>query len=153
MPRCPTPSTSSLVTMSTVQAQVGGRSLLHRTDAVRAQCCAQFAVARQIVWRHSHEEDIALRQWLLDKNAAPHDDRLAGRILSYIWHILFVNQDATSDIDLDRLNTVACTSASDCYCRLYGRCGLEHCSAGACHGQYKLPPYLKLPDNWAALHP
>lgn len=132
----------------------GGRSLLRRADAVRAQCCAQFVVARDRVWQHSRDEYVALREWLLNSNAAPLDDRVAGRILSYVWHILFIKQgDSNGDIDLERLNTQACPTAADCYCRLYGRCGLEHCtSPGSCQGQYRLPPDLKLPENWAALH-
>lgn len=59
---------------------------------------------------------------------------------------------AHNDIDLERLNIQACPSAADCYCRLYGRCNLEHCTSGSCYGQYSLPPDLRLPDNWAAMH-
>ena len=129
-----------------------GRSLLRRTDAIRAQCCAQFVVDRDRVMQHTREEYVALRQWLLDDNAAPLDDRIAGRILSYVWHILFIKQDPGDDVNLERLNNMACPSASDCYCRLYGRCRLENCNDGMCHGQYKLPPDLKLPANWATTH-
>ncbi|CAF9914417.1 MAG: hypothetical protein ALECFALPRED_009588 [Alectoria fallacina] len=154
----------------------GGRLLLGRTDAVRAQCCAQFVVARDRVWQHSRDEYVALRQWLLDGssdsgvnehsqsgNAAPRDDRVAGRILSYLWHILFMQQGesnaqnsspgAYDGIDLERLNTLACPRADDCYCRLYGRCHLEGCdSPGRCHGQYLLPPDFRLPDDWTVTH-
>ena len=154
----------------------GGRLLLGRTDAVRAQCCAQFIVSRDRVWQHSRDEYVALRQWLLDGNsdsganersqsgnAAPRDDRVAGRILSYLWHILFIQQgessaqslprDVYDGVDLERLNTLACPRAGDCYCRLYGRCDLEGCNApGHCHGQYLLPPDFRLPDDWAATH-
>jgi hypothetical protein len=129
------------------------RSLLRRTDAVRAQCCAQFVVSQDRVLKHSRDEYVALRQWLLDSNAAPLDDRVAGRILSYVWHILFIMQgDSDGDVDLETLNTLACPSASACYCRLYGRCGLKQCTAGTCQGQYILPPNLKLPHNWATTH-
>lgn len=150
----------------------GEESLLRRTDAVRSQCCAQFVVARDRVWQHSRDEYVALRQWLLDgrsdsvtdkhlqnRNSAPSDDRIAGRILSYVWHILFIKQseshtqNSSPGIDLERLNTLACPRADECYCRLYGRCGLEHCtSPGSCYGQYHLPKDLKLPDDWAATH-
>ncbi|KAI9742913.1 MAG: hypothetical protein M1818_003642 [Claussenomyces sp. TS43310] len=157
-------------------AESGGRLLLGRSDAVRAQCCAQFVVARDRIWQHSRDEYVALRQWLLDgsdssgtdenfqnSNAAPGDDRVAGRILSYVWHILFTKQDESNDqtsspevyrsVNLERLNTLACPRADECYCRLYGRCNLEHCtSPGSCYGQYVLPPDLKLPDEWAATH-
>lgn len=146
--------------------------LLGRDDAVRSQCCAQFVVSRDKLLEHSRGEYVAIRQWLLDgnsasddnghlrsiRNAAPHDDRVAGRILSYVWHILFLKresngQDLTNHIDLERLNNLACPRADDCYCRLYGRCNLEHCtSPGSCYGQYRLPPNLKLPEDWAATH-
>ncbi|KAJ9602065.1 hypothetical protein H2200_013425 [Cladophialophora chaetospira] len=146
--------------------------LLGRGDPVRAQCCAQFVVARASVWRHSKEEYIALRQWLLDgsidldgthrlvnKKAAPADDRIAGRILSYLWHILFISDqhvkspDADSLIDLQQLNQLACPRADECYCRLYGRCDLTGCATpGRCQGQYQIPPNFKLPHGWAAAH-
>lgn len=148
----------------------GGRLLLGRTDAVRAQCCAQFVVARHRVWQHSREEYVALRQWLLDGSSdsgtnehggvAPRDDRIAGRILSYLWHVLFMQQRESNaqnpspgGVDLERLNALACPRADDCYCRLYGRCDLEGCnSPGHCHGQYVLPQDFRLPDDWAATH-
>lgn len=145
-------------------------SQLGRDDAIRSQCCAQFVVARNSIWRWEKEEYVALRQWLLDgsagsrtagKTAAPSDDRVAGRILSYVWHILFIrerridSQEPLSNIgigvDLQRLNTLACPHAGECYCRLYGRCGLE-CSSGSCLGQYRLPQDLKLPEDWASMH-
>ena len=156
----------------------GGRLLLGRADAVRAQCCAQFAVARGGVWQHWRDEYVALRQWLLDGssdsgtnkhlqrhngNAAPWDDHVAGRILSYVWHILFMQQgDANAQntfpgayggVDLEGLNSLACPRADECYCRLYGRCNLEGCTTpGRYHGQYRLPPNFRLPDDWAATH-
>jgi hypothetical protein len=157
-------------------AEGGGRLLLGRTDAVRAQCCAQFVVARDRVWQHSRDEYVALRQWLLNgsgdsgtdkclqsSNVAPPDDHVAGRILSYVWHILFIQQGesnaqssspgAYSGVDLERLNTLACPRADECYCRLYGRCDLERCtSPGSCYGQYRLPPDFRLRDDWAATH-
>ena len=148
----------------------GGRLLLGRTEAVRAQCCAQFVVARDRVWQHSRDEYVALRQWLLDGSnehsqsriAAPRDDLAAGRILSYLWHILFMQRGASTQntspgaydgIELERLSTLACPRADDCYCRLYGRCDLEGCqNPGHCHGQYVLPPGFRLPDDRAATH-
>ena len=140
--------------------------LLGRGDAVKAQCCAQFVVARANIWQHSRDEYAALRQWLLDdsKDSAPRDDRISGRILSYLWHILFLPQQGyaprpsaglqdASTINLDRLNLMACPSAAECYCRLYGRCGLESsCTEGSCRGQYTLPRDYKLPDDWAGTH-
>lgn len=136
--------------------------VLGRGDAVRAQCCAQFALSQGSAWQHSRDEYVALRQWLLDgsagqggignKNAAPSDDRVAGRILSYLWHILFVRHVDDKGVDLMGLNSRACPSAGDCYCRLYGRCGLLGCETDMCRGQYSLPSDYKLPADWAATH-
>lgn len=137
--------------------------LLGRGDAVKAQCCAQFIVSRDNIWQHSREEYFALRQWLLDEGpeSAPRDDRISGRILSYLWHILFLPQQGYSprpaagvhdNVNLDRLNTMACPSAADCYCRLYGRCGLNACTEASCRGQYTLPRDYKLPHDWVSTH-
>ncbi|TVY24397.1 hypothetical protein LHYA1_G006760 [Lachnellula hyalina] len=128
----------------------GGEVKLGRTNAVRSQCCAQFIVSRDRVWQHSREEYVALRQWLLDSNGAPRDDRVAGRILSYVWHILFIKAEpdapgsSSGGIDLEKLNAHACPRADQCYCRLYGRCDLSCTSPGNCPGQYILPPKLKV---------
>ncbi|PLB43753.1 hypothetical protein P170DRAFT_459358 [Aspergillus steynii IBT 23096] len=134
----------------------GSGSRLGRTDTVRAQCCAQFAVSQEGIWQHSREEYVALRQWLLDgmdgrRGAAPKDDRVAGRMVSYIWHILFVRR-AGDGVDLGELNRRACPSAEECYCRLYGRCGLRCATPGSCLGQYALPKHLRLPEDWAERH-
>jgi len=137
--------------------------VLGRSDPVRSQCCAQFVVAKENVLRHSREEYVALRQWLLDDSpdAAPADDRTSGRILSYVWHILFlpphvysprVSEEGVIGVDLDRLNRMACPSAQECYCRLYGRCNLRGCVEGSCQGQYVVPPEYKLPADWEAKH-
>ncbi|MCJ1444775.1 MAG: hypothetical protein MMC23_005277 [Stictis urceolatum] len=148
-------------------AKKAARLLLDRTDVIRSQCCAQFVVARERIWQHSLAEYVALRQWLLDgssdstswnRDAAPSDDRVAGRIVSYLWHILFLDHKQTrhssvGGLDLEQLNKLACPRAEDCYCRLYGRCGLDHCtSPGSCRGQYSLPPGFRLPKDWAAKH-
>lgn len=129
--------------------------LLGRSDAVRSQCCAQFAVSPRRIWQHSQAEYVALRQWLLDggygRGAAPPDDKIAGRIISYIWHILFL-QDPYSSISLDLLNAQACPSAAECYCRLYGRCDLEGCTSDRCQGQYAIPPGFRLPAGFEKLH-
>ncbi|TVY13193.1 hypothetical protein LARI1_G009465 [Lachnellula arida] len=129
----------------------GREAKLGRTNTVRSQCCAQFVVSRDGIWQHSREEYVALRQWLLDSNGAPRDDRVAGRILSYVWHILFIKAEgdaqglSSGGINLEKLNTQACPRADQCYCRLYGRCDLKGCtSPGSCPGQYVLPPKLKV---------
>ncbi|KAJ5790412.1 uncharacterized protein N7518_007423 [Penicillium psychrosexuale] len=138
---------------------------LGRQDAVRAQCCAQFVVSRERIWQHSQSEYIALRQWLLDgsddgvsrnvhreSRAAPGDDRIAGRIVSYIWHILFADHAGERGIDLDRLNRDSCPSAAECYCRLYGKCDLKCRGPGSCKGQYSVPKDYRLPEDWEKTH-
>ncbi|OQO14794.1 hypothetical protein B0A48_00176 [Cryoendolithus antarcticus] len=137
---------------------------LGRSDAVRSQCCAQFVVARENIYQHSRDGYVALRQWLLDDglNSAPKDDRIAGRVVSYLWHVLFLprkgfaprsSAGVLEGIDLNRLNDMACPSAADCYCRLYGRCDLQHCTTKeSCAGQYEVPKDFKLPADWAARH-
>jgi Protein of unknown function (DUF3431) len=128
---------------------------LGSSDAVRSQCCAQFVVSRESILRHSRDEYVALRQWLLEDKRG---DLVVGRILSYVWHILFIKQDVLDvgdsepGINLEQLNKQACPNAEECYCRLYGRCDLEHCTAGACYGQYRLPQDLKLPKDWGDTH-
>ncbi|KAL5339151.1 hypothetical protein BJX70DRAFT_388065 [Aspergillus crustosus] len=154
-----------------------GKAILGRHDVLRAQCCAQFVVSREAIWRHEKEEYVALREWLLDGNnpssiatttsgggggssnsrilrqagllAAPKDDKVAGRMLSYIWHILFLDARADGsgeEVDLGKLNQLACPTAQECYCRLYGRCGLERCRKGSC-GVYRVPPGYKVPKG------
>lgn len=137
--------------------KVHSNSKLGNHHTVRSQCCAQFVVSRKNILQHSLQEYIALRQWLLDESsdAAPRDDRVAGRILSYLWHILFIKKQEVEEdgvISLEKLNAAACPRASDCYCRLYGRCNLEDCTDGRCYGQYEIPPDFKIPADWAATH-
>lgn len=57
------------------------------------------------------------------------DDYDSGRVLEYMWHIMFGKE------------AVNCPDADDCYCRLYGKCGLK-CKEGDC-GVYQYP--LKIP--------
>lgn len=135
--------------------QIFGSAILGRSDAVRSQCCAQFIVSRDNVKQHTREEYIALRQWLLD-GPAPPDDLIAGRIMSYLWHILFLGQSeirtgSNSEYDLKRMNELACPKASDCYCKLYGWCD-ESCTKGRCLGRYQVPQNLRLPQGWIEQH-
>jgi len=154
------------------KANTQGRPSIESSDTVRSQCCAQFVVSRESMWQHSRQEYVALRQWLLDGNsmedsgkpgkAAPKDDRVSGRIVSYLWHILFLRHQGTemaanydgqeSGLDLEQLNYRACPSAAECYCRLYGRCELQGCKTDSCRGQYSVPHKFKLPDDWAETH-
>lgn len=128
-----------------------GKLKLGRADVLRSQCCAQFVVSRANILRHSREEYVALRQWLLDDGNAAWDDRVIGRIVSYVWHVLFI-QSGDGSIDLAELNEKACPKAGECYCRLYGMCELKDCTDDGCPGQYEAPPGYKLPADWAETH-
>lgn len=136
------------------QARSDPRVHLGRHNALRSQCCAQFVVSRESILQHSREEYLALRQWLLDGSdpkkkhqldSASSDDLVAGRIMSYLWHVLFLRHSKTADtLSLSSLNAAACPSALDCYCKLYGRCGLTCRSPAHCAGQYQPPRDLIL---------
>lgn len=130
---------------------------LGKHATVRSQCCAQFVVSRENILQHTLDEYIALRQWLLDssRDVFLRDDRVAGRIISYLWHVLFIKRERIEDngaISLNKLNSAACPTAADCYCRLYGFCNLENCDDDHCYGRYKIPPNFKIPDDWASKH-
>ncbi|TKA25217.1 hypothetical protein B0A50_05915 [Salinomyces thailandicus] len=128
---------------------------LKRGEKIMSQCCGQFVVSRDRIWQHSLKEYTALRQWLLD-GRAPEDDKVSGRIVSYLWHILFLRKEVMNEkanaMDIGRLNQLACPSAQDCYCKLYGRCDLQNCDVDRCHGQYSVPPNFALPDDYAETH-
>ncbi|KIW04228.1 uncharacterized protein PV09_04534 [Verruconis gallopava] len=130
---------------------------LGRNDPLRAQCCAQFVVSRDSILQHSRDEYAAIRQWLLDGSDGTHksvpgasspDDRIAGRVLSYLWHVLFIKHDPSQEtLDLEKLNEAGCPTAAECYCKLYGRCDLICNKPGNCQGQYRLPPDFKVPKD------
>lgn len=135
--------------------QLFGSAKLGRSEILRSQCCAQFIVTRDRIKQHSKEEYVALRQWLLDGPSHP-DDKIAGRIVSYLWHILFlphdeISTDANGEHDLKRMNELACPTAGDCYCNLYGWCD-EYCKKGRCQGRYQVPPNFRLPEGWIEQH-
>ncbi|RMZ80078.1 hypothetical protein DV737_g3158, partial [Chaetothyriales sp. CBS 132003] len=97
------------------------KTKLSGSDILRSQCCAQFVVSRKNIVQHTRDEYIALSQWLLDgtqippphsssgtefhaaakaaKAAAHPDDRVAGRVMSYLWHILFLPRDQVSIVE------------------------------------------------------
>jgi hypothetical protein len=52
-------------------------------ERVGVSCCSQFAVSREAVRRHTREEYVRWREWLLD---TPLADDLSGRVFEYMWH-------------------------------------------------------------------
>ncbi|KAL1997840.1 hypothetical protein VTN02DRAFT_627 [Thermoascus thermophilus] len=101
--------------------------------AVGVSCCAQFAVTRATVRRRPRAEYVRYRAWL---ERSELDDAVTGRVFEYLWHVIF-GQDP-----------IHCPPAADCYCNVYGRCGLACPHDGRCERQYSLPPYATLPEGW-----
>lgn len=51
-----------------------------------APCCAQFAVSRNQILKRPVDDYVHFRQWLID---TPRDDAASGRIMEYMWHVIF----------------------------------------------------------------
>ncbi|KAK3347112.1 hypothetical protein B0T25DRAFT_553661 [Lasiosphaeria hispida] len=100
-------------------------------DAVGAGCCSQFAVSRERVHKRPKEDYLRLRTWLLETEL---DDELSGRVLEYMWHLIFGKQ------------AFHCPKAGECYCKMYGLCNLS-CNKDLCSGRYAVPP-SPLPLGW-----
>jgi hypothetical protein len=98
---------------------------------VGAACCSQFAVSAATIRKHKKDVYIKIRKWLIDTKL---DDYDSGRLLEYMWHILFGKE------------AVHCPDADDCYCRMYGKCGLK-CEEGDC-GQYQYPFEIPRLKTW-----
>jgi hypothetical protein len=45
-------------------------------------------------------------------------------------------------------DAVHCPVAEQCYCDVYGLCGLSCETEGVCPGQYTLPRFSAMPDGW-----
>ena len=74
---------------------------------VATPCCAQFAVSRQQILARPKED---YERYLHLLETTKYDDYTAGRILEYMWHIMF-GRDA-----------VHCEDMMTCYCDVFGRC-------------------------------
>ncbi|KAL1862878.1 hypothetical protein VTK73DRAFT_6588 [Phialemonium thermophilum] len=99
---------------------------------VAVSCCSQFAVSREAVHQRPRGDYVRFRQWLISTHYA---DDLSGRVLEYIWHIIFGRE------------AVHCPKAEDCYCNLWGLCDLK-CTQDQCEGRYKFPPSAAMPKGW-----
>lgn len=95
-------------------------------------CCSQFAISREAAHQWTKGDYIRWRDWLLNTEL---DDELSGRVLEYMWHIIFGK------------NSVYCPLANQCYCRVYGLCDLD-CEDDKCKGRYVLPNVSTLPGGW-----
>ncbi|KAK1779553.1 hypothetical protein QBC45DRAFT_374278 [Copromyces sp. CBS 386.78] len=105
-------------------------------EVVAVSCCSQFAVSRETVHSRSREDYIRLRAWLLNTEL---DDSLSGRVFEYTWHIIFGK------------TAVYCPDAGECYCKVFGLCGLKGCHQDGCAGRYTLPKVATLPSGWPRL--
>ena len=99
---------------------------------VGVACCAQFAVTRDKIHERPIDDYIRFRKWLLD---TPLQDSVSGRILEYMWHIIFGKEG------------VHCPNAQDCYCNVFGLCNME-CTEEKCGDRWPYPPYSSLPKGW-----
>lgn len=84
----------------------GNHSTVPHTIA--AACCAQFAVSKAQVLARPRSDYLRYRQWLLDTDL---HDELSGRVLEYVWHIIFGK------------DPVWCPETGKCLCDQFGRCG------------------------------
>ena len=57
-------------------------------------------------------------------------------MFEYTWHIIFGKA------------AVYCPDAAECYCKVFGLCGLKGCSKDGCAGRYTLPKVATLPKGW-----
>ncbi|EED16114.1 conserved hypothetical protein [Talaromyces stipitatus ATCC 10500] len=70
-------------------------------------CCAQFALSRERVRTIPRERFLHYRQWLINTDLR---DTMSGRVLEYIWHLVFTGQE------------VSCPSQNACLCDGFGIC-------------------------------
>ena len=85
--------------------QMFGNVALPKT--IGAACCSQFAVSKDQIRSRTEEEYRQMRKWLLE---TPLDDHVSGRIMEYLWHIIF------------RRDAVFCPPIEECYCNVFGAC-------------------------------
>ncbi|KAM3423756.1 hypothetical protein BST61_g1161 [Cercospora zeina] len=102
-------------------------------ETVGTPCCAQFAVTAAKIRERPKADYERVRDWLFE---TPLSDYLSGRVLEYMWHIIF-GQEA-----------VHCPDPEECYCKLYGICGVPCDIFGQCTGVFNMPSYSNLPDGW-----
>jgi hypothetical protein len=84
---------------------------------VATQCCAQFAVSKEQMLKKPKTEYERYKTFVEETH---YDDATAGRVLEYMWHIIF-----------DR-EPVHCENVFECWCNVYGRC--RHTGGGGRSG-------------------
>ncbi|KAK5152764.1 hypothetical protein LTR04_006356 [Oleoguttula sp. CCFEE 6159] len=59
---------------------------IHVPAEIATPCCAQFAVSREQVLKRPLEDYVKFRRWIIDTKL---DDAKSGRVMEYLWHIIF----------------------------------------------------------------
>jgi hypothetical protein len=99
---------------------------------IGAHCSSQFAVSRGRVRSRPKKQYERIRDWLLETDL---NDQVSGRILEYMWHIIF------------RMQAIDCQDAGECFCQTFGLCNLT-CDREKCKKRYWLPDYATMPEAW-----
>ncbi|KAF4210240.1 hypothetical protein CNMCM8980_004719 [Aspergillus fumigatiaffinis] len=55
-------------------------------EVVAVACCAQFAVSRKQILERPLSDYLRYHQWVME---TPWDDDTSGRVMEYMWHIIF----------------------------------------------------------------
>lgn len=84
-------------------------------EVVATPCCAQFAVSREQILEKPKEEYERYRTYL---DNTTYDDDTIGRVLEYMWHIIFGRE------------AVHCDEVSSCQCEVFGRCSSHRAPGG-----------------------
>jgi hypothetical protein len=104
---------------------------------IGAHCSSQFAVSRDRVRARPRKEYERIRDWLLKTDL---DDQISGRIIEYMWHIIF------------GMDAVDCQDAGECFCQVFGLCNLT-CNREGCEKRYLLPKFATIPKGWPEVGP
>ncbi|KGM91642.1 uncharacterized protein PADG_12212 [Paracoccidioides brasiliensis Pb18] len=102
-------------------------------SVVGAPCSSQFAVTRDQVRKRSKLTYERIRLWAME-TVLP--DRISGRILEYMWHIIM------------QMPAVYCPPAAQCYCMTFGLCNLTCSRITSCEKRYILPKVATVPNGW-----
>ncbi|KAK4500317.1 hypothetical protein PRZ48_008506 [Zasmidium cellare] len=76
-------------------------------DTISSQCCAQFAVTRQAIWKRPLSDYERMRKWLIGSLL---DDEVSGRVFEKLWAYIFTGK------------AVHCPPPQQCACEYFGRC-------------------------------
>ena len=76
----------SLGAVKDIQSFYGGEREEYVEMTIFSTCCAQFAVSREQIYQRPLKDYIKVREWLLETEL---DDPHSGRVLEYMWHIIF----------------------------------------------------------------